>query len=214
MEGLWVRGYKDLINQMKKLGFNTIRIPISNQMLRSGAVVTGVDYTRNNDLVGLSPLQCLDMIVNYCGISGMRVILNRYSAFGGNALNEPLWYIPGDRYYTDSRFIADWTMLALRYRNTAVIGADLWNTPRAVTWGDGNVLTDWLLASQRAGNAILAVNNKWLIIVEGTAWGSSLTGVQNREVILNVPNRVVYSVQLYSNDVAADPTVCISQLIL
>src|SRR5258708_9682576 len=60
-------------------------------------------------------------------------------------------------------------MLAGRYRgNDAVVGADLSNEPQgAATWGDDNPATDWRLAAERAGNAILDVNPDWLIIVEG-----------------------------------------------
>lgn len=38
-----------------------------------------------------------------------------------------------------------------------VFGVDLKNEPHdAATWGDGNLRTDWRLAAQRLGNAILA----------------------------------------------------------
>src|SRR5262245_30114365 len=30
--GLWARGYKDMMDQMKSLGYNTIRLPYSNQL--------------------------------------------------------------------------------------------------------------------------------------------------------------------------------------
>lgn len=49
-----------------------------------------------------------------------------------------------------------------------MIGADLHNEPHgAATWGSGNTNTDWRLAAERCGNAILSVNTNWLIIVEG-----------------------------------------------
>mmetsp|Transcript_31381 Transcript_31381/g.45133 ORF Transcript_31381/g.45133 Transcript_31381/m.45133 type:complete len:1278 (-) Transcript_31381:297-4130(-) len=210
--GLWARSYKTVISQMKQLGFNTIKLPFSNQMLRSGSVVLGPDFTRNNDLVGLSPLQCMDMIVNYCGVVGMRVILTRFSALAGNSGNEMLWYVPKDNYYTHGRFVADWVMLADRYRNTAVIGFDLWNAPKLVTWGSQDPLTDWHMAAEEVGNAILARNSKLLVIVEGTGWGSTLASVASQTVNLLVPNKVVYSLQLYSNDtvpqaaIFSDPT--------
>jgi endoglucanase len=49
-------------------------------------------------------------------------------------------------------------MLARRYKgNPAVVGADLSNEPHgAATWGDDNLATDWRLAAERGGNAILA----------------------------------------------------------
>ena len=85
-------------------------------------------------------------------------------------------YVPGDPYHTEQRFIDDWVMLARRYRNTAVMAADLWNEPKMnATWGTGDLASDWRLAAERVGNAIQAVNPDWLLVVEGvggaTWWG-------------------------------------------
>ena len=41
-----------------------------------------------------------------------------------------------------------------------VIGADLHNEPHSpACWGCGDPNTDWRLAAERAGNAILSVNS-------------------------------------------------------
>jgi len=44
-------------------------------------------------------------------------------------------------------------MLAQRFQDSAIVGADLWNDPKgqATTWGSGNVTTDWNLAAERVG---------------------------------------------------------------
>jgi aryl-phospho-beta-D-glucosidase BglC (GH1 family) len=86
--------------------------------------------------------------------------------------------LPGDPYYTEQLFIDDWVMLARRYRNTAVVAADLWNEPKMnSTWGTGDLASDWRLAAERVGNAIQAVNPDWLLVVEGvggaTWWGGN-----------------------------------------
>ena len=83
-----------------------------------------------------------------------------------------------------------------------MIGADLHNEPHgAACWGCGDVARDWRLAAERAGNAILAVNPNWLIVVEGVEshggqnywWGGNLAGAGAAPVRLNVANRLVYS---------------------
>jgi hypothetical protein len=93
-----------------------------------------------------------------------------------------------------------------------VIGADLHNEPHGpATWGSGDPTTDWRLAAQRAGNAVLAVNPDWLIFVEGvenyggqsTWWGGNLAGAGTYPVVLNLPNHVVYSPHDYPASVYA-----------
>jgi len=198
--GLWARGYRDMMDQMKQLGFNTIRLPYSNQLFDAGSMPNGIDFSKNPDLQGLNGLQIMDKIVDYAGQIGLRILLDHHRSNAGNSANESgLWHQGG---YSESRWIADWTMLAQRYAGKAtVIGADLHNEPHGpATWGDGSA-NDWRLAAERAGNAILAVNSSWLIIVEGveataagnTWWGGNLSNAGAFPVRLNVPGRLVYS---------------------
>ena len=209
--GLWTRNYKDMMNQMADLGFNTIRLPYSSEMLHSTAAPTGIDLNKNSDLAGLTSLQIMDQIVAYAGDIGMRVILDHHRSTAGAGTSENgLWYTSQ---YSEASWIADWQMLAQRYAdNPTVIGADLHNEPYNGTWGGGGA-TDWAAAAERAGNAVLAVNPKWLIFVEGVAtyqgqsywWGGNLMGVKDRPITLNVPNRVVYSPHDYPNSVYNQP---------
>jgi chitinase len=215
VHGLWARSYQDMMNQMKQLGFNTIRIPFSNAIFNPANAPNSINYNLNPDLQGLSSLQILDKIVAYAGQIGLRIILDHHSAKPDNHMNEPLWYIPGDPTYTEQAWINDWVALAQRYAgNAAVIGADLQNEPQnPATWGNGNLATDWRLAAERAGNAILQANPNWLIFVEGIQtyngqsdwWGGNLMGAGAYPVVLNVPNRVVYSPHEYPQSVAWQP---------
>jgi endoglucanase len=208
--GLWTRGYQDMLTQVKNLGYNTIRLPYSNQLFDSGSTPNSIDFTKNPDLQGLNGLQILDKIINYGGSIGLRFILDRHRPDAGG--QSALWYTSA---YPESRWISDWQMLATHYQgNTAVIGADLHNEPHSpACWGCGDATTDWRLAAQKAGNAILAINSHWLIFVEGIDsfngngywWGGNLMGVQNFPVQLNVANQLVYSAHDYPLDVATQP---------
>ena len=105
------------MDQIKAMGFNTIRVPFSGQMLNRTAspAAADVDYTLNSDLAGLTPLQCLDALVNYCGRVGMRIILTRKSCYADKQYSEYYWFVPGDPYFTQQQFTADWLLLANRY---------------------------------------------------------------------------------------------------
>ena len=210
-DGLWARGYKDMMNQMVQLGFNTIRLPFSSQMLHSTGAASGINYSLNPDLQGLTGLQVMDKIVQYANQVGLKIILDHHrSEAGAGTSDNGLWY---DSQYSQAQWVSDWQMLAQRYANDgSVIGADLDNEPYNGTWGDGGV-NDWVKASEAAGNAIGQVNSNWLIFVEGIGtyygqsywWGGNLMGVKDHPVVLNVPNKLVYSAHDYPNSVYPQP---------
>jgi endoglucanase len=204
--GLDVRNYQSMLDQMVGLGFNTIRLPYSNQLFDPASQPTDINYQLNPDLRGLQGLALMDKIVDAAGQRGMRVILDRHrpDAYA----QSDLWYTPQ---VPESRWIHDWVMLAQHYRgNDTVIGADLHNEPHnAATWGDGNPRTDWRLAAERCGNAVLAANPEWLIIVQGIEnyhgdyywWGGNLEGAQQFPVRLSQPDKLVYSVHDYGPEI-------------
>jgi endoglucanase len=208
--GLWTRGYKSMLDQIKSLGYNTLRLPYCNQLLDAGSAPNGIDFNLNQDLQGLSGLQIMDKIIAYCGQIGLRVFLDRHRPDAAG--QSELWYTSA---YSETRWINDWRLLAQRYNgNPTVVGADLHNEPHgAACWGCGDMNRDWRLAAERAGNAILSVNPNWLIIVEGVDafngdfywWGGNLIGAASAPVRLNVPNRLVYSAHDYPSSVFAQP---------
>lgn len=211
-DGLHARNYKDMMDQMADLGFNTIRLPFSDQLFEAGSRPNGIDYGKNPDLSGLTGLQIMDKIVAYAGEIGMKIILDHHrSGAGAGANGSGLWY---EGAYTEQKWISNWTMLASRYAgNATVIGADLHNEPHGpATWGGGGA-TDWAAAAERAGNAILAVNSNWLIFVEGVEaynnqyywWGGNLMGVKDRPIELDVAGRLVYSAHDYPNSIYGQP---------
>lgn len=200
--GLWTRSWKSMLDQIADNGFNTIRLPYSNEMFAAKSKPNGIDFKQNPDLKGLTGQQIMDKIVKGATDRGMMVILDQHrpDQYG----QSELWY---SQNLTEKQWLDDWTQLAKRYKdNPRVIGADLHNEPRGqATWGDGNPKTDWRLASEKAGNAIHSVNKNWLIFVEGTDrhkneqfwWGGDLQGVKKYPVKLKEANKVVYSAHDY-----------------
>src|SRR5579883_272556 len=214
VHGLQNRSYQSMLDQIKSLGYNTIRLPYSNQLFDKTSQPTGIDYNKNPDLQGLQGLQLMDKVIDYATGIGLHIILDQHRPDAGG--QSALWYTSA---YPESRWIADWQMLARHYKdNPLVIGADLHNEPHApACWGCGNPALDWRLAAERAGNAILAVNPNWLIFVEGVDcyepggstqggncywWGGNLEGVKDSPVQLKVPHHLVYSVHDYPASVS------------
>ncbi len=210
--GLWARNWKDMLDEIVKLGFNSIRLPYSNEMLDPNLKPDGIDYKLNPDLQGLSAIEIMDKIIQGAGERGLKVILDQHRPTA--SAQSKLWYTDE---VSEQQWIADWQFLARRYLgNDTVIGADLHNEPAGdATWGTGDPKTDWRLAAEKAGNAILDINPHWLIIVEGIeksednfgnvmGWywmGGSLQWARIYPVQLKVPNQLVYSAHDYGPSV-------------
>lgn len=209
--GLWARSYRDMLDQIASLGFNTIRLPFSSAVLTATAPNASViKYRLNPDLEGKTPLQIMDAVIAYAGTVKLRVILDNHNLvpeFSGRGDGD--WY---NASRPESKWIADWQTLAKRYlNNTTVIGADLYNEPDG-TWGTGNA-DDWARAAKAAGDAIHQINKRWLIIVEGIRnyntnyywWGGELEGVAKYPVQLARANKLVYSAHDYPPSIYPQP---------
>lgn len=194
VHGLWAQDYHTILNAIKSNGYNTIRLPYSNQMVESPVVPSNISYANgtgaiNTDLKGLNALQVMDKIISAAGAVGLRVILDDHRSEAGNSAEaNGLWYTSQ---YSDSAWINDWKNLASRYSsftdasgNPTVIGVDLRNEPHLMANGSqsgacwtgdsstsgcptSNTAQNWPAAAQRAGNAVLSVNSNLLVFVEG-----------------------------------------------
>ncbi len=211
--GLSNQDYKTILQTIKNEGYNTVRIPFSNQVVETPGTNLNITYwanfgPANTDLQGLNSLQVLDKIVTYAGSIGLKIILDNHRSEAGNsAESNGLWYTSS---YPESNWIADWQALATRYAgNPTVIGMDLRNEPHNAYSGGGcwdcGGANDWHLAAERAGDAVQVINQNLLIFVEGTDaynndfywWGGNLEGVAHSPVTLAVPNHLVYSAHDY-----------------
>jgi endoglucanase len=208
--GLDVRNWQSMLDQIVAAGFNMIRLPYSNQLLTAAGWPTTINLGVNPDLRGLNGLAVLDQLVHGASERGLKVVLDRHRP--DPYAQAPLWYTDA---VPEGQWIHDWVLLAQRYNgDPTVIGADLHNEPyNPATWGDGNLATDWRLAAERAGNAILAVNPNWLIIVEGIQqyrdtwanWGGNLTGAGQYPVRLSRPEKLVYSPHDFGPSISWQP---------
>jgi hypothetical protein len=133
--GVWTRDYRSMVKQIADLGFNTIRLPWANQILRSGAKASdsgsfgssgpdAYDGTNpiNKALAGKSPLEIMDKVIEAAGEFGVKIVLDNHSREPDGYMNEQVWYTDKT---PEKQWIDDWVSLAKRYAgNTTVVAAD------------------------------------------------------------------------------------------
>ncbi len=216
--GIWSRDMKSVLQQIKDLGFNTIRVPWCNEMLDPGASVSINSYgtdpysgisPMNEEETNIStPIELLDIFVDWCQENDMKIVLDNHSRAADGFLNEAFWYTPE---YSEERWINDWIFMAERYKGkSAVVAMDLNNEPHGSTWGNSDPATDWNKAAERCGNAVLAVNPDVLIIIEGVGefegdsywWGGQLKGAEQYPIQLSNQEKLMYSAHEYGPEVS------------
>jgi len=222
VHGLWARNWVDMLQQIKSLGFNAIRLPFCTYSVQEGTMPNSnaINYNLNPDLQGLTSIEIMEKIVAKANELGIYILLD-YHRLGCDQI-EPLWY--SDQ-VSEQQFIDTWVSVAKRFaKYPNVIGADIRNEPWGATWGTDDPATDWRLAVEKVAQKILEVAPHWLIFVEGTYktrpdiderswypyysyyvfWGENLRAVRYYPVRLPY-EKIVYSPHTYGPDVFRQP---------
>lgn len=118
---------------IRKLGFNSVRIPWCNEMVARNPIVDEARVSKNPDLVGKSTLEVLDAVIEALARAGLVVILDNHRSRGDWCCDilhgDGLWYTEE---YAEEVFVAHWQEIVERYKNQpAVVGVDLRNELRA-----------------------------------------------------------------------------------
>jgi endoglucanase len=87
--GLWTRRLDDVMGQIRRMGFNTIRLPFSLQALRSTEPVANVGP--NDVLRGRTPQQAMDVVIDAAARAGLMVLLENHS-LADDGYTYGLWY--------------------------------------------------------------------------------------------------------------------------
>lgn len=61
--GLWSRSMDDVLDQVRAEGYNLIRLPFSSQMFDPASQANSIDYAKNPDLAGLTPIEIMDTLI-------------------------------------------------------------------------------------------------------------------------------------------------------
>jgi len=188
-------------------GFNTVRLPWSNELVERNPLIEPRLLAANPQLVGLRALDVFDRVVDALGREGLWVVLDNHRSRADWCCDGPhgdgLWHTPA---YPEATWLAHWRFMAQRYGgHPAVIAAELRNEIRPdptlglrPTWGDGVAATDWRAAAERGGAEVLATAPHWLIVVGGLDYQAHLRGIREQPLQLPQPGRLVYAAHDYA----------------
>jgi endoglucanase len=156
----------------------------------------------NPQFRGKRALDVMDAVIASLARAHILVILDNHVSRADWCCSETdgngLWY---NAEYPEAKWLADWQSMVRRYKHQPwVVGADLRNELRnGAQWGGPDPKLDWHAAAERCGNAILAVNSKLLIMVEGPQYSTDFTGFGRLPLVLKVRHRAVYSPHAYAS---------------
>ncbi len=189
-------------------GFNSVRLPWSNELVETNPLVDAARVSANPSLAGKHALEIFDAVIDALARQGLVVVLDNHTSRADWCCSETdgngLWWNDA---YPESAWLADWHAMARRYaKQPAVVAADLRNELRGMpdgrkpAWGGSDATLDWRAAAGRGADAVLAENPSLLVVVEGLAYANDLTGVYANPLTLSVPDRLVYSAHDYAWD--------------
>ncbi|OAA73240.1 Glycoside hydrolase, subgroup, catalytic core [Cordyceps fumosorosea ARSEF 2679] len=204
--GLEVRHRDDIARTIRRLGFNSVRLPYADELVVRNPVISAELVAANPDLAGLRALDVLEAVVAALTGAGLAVVVNNHitratwccgaDPCDAGWANDHLGGLCAVR-QTEEGWIRNWEEVMGRFRgDPLVVGVDLRNEVRGL-WGT-MPWRSWAEAAERCADRLLAMNPGWLVVVEGTESANDLSGARARPVRLSVPDRVVYSAHVYA----------------
>jgi endoglucanase len=200
--GLDHASLEEIIGQIKAIGVNSVRLPWANETVEHDPVVSDYAVKANPVFRGKRALDVMDAVIAALAKAHIMIILDNHMSRADWCCNQTddngLWY---NAEYPEEKWLANWQTLVRRYEHQKwVVGADLRNELRnGAQWGGNDPKLDWHAAAERSGNAILEVNPKLLIMVEGPEYSTDFTAFAKLPVVLKVANRLVYSPHAYAS---------------
>lgn len=204
--GLNVQHRDEIAQTIRRLGFNSVRLPYADELVTANPIVDDEMLTANPDLAGRRALDIFAEVTRSLTAAGIVVIVNNHITSAtwccgadpcdAGWANDHLGPVCRVR-QTEEDWIRNWeTIMRPHIDDPLVVGADLRNEVRGL-WGTMPWAT-WAAAAERCGNRLLAMNPDWLIVVEGTESANDVSGARSRPVRLDVDNRLVYSAHVYA----------------
>ena len=209
--GLEKRSAASIVQEIKSIGANCVRLPFSIDLWRINPVPPAF-AVEGDPQCGHRAMDFFDCVVRRITDAGIMVILNNHNSFagwvggdfGGVVTRQGLWNSPN---YSTHVWLDCLQHMAWRYRNnTLVVGMDIRNEiydmdGTYITWGKSkDIDSDWMAASHAASDRIESVNSDMLIIVSGLCLGYDITEMTTFPGPTNALNRhkLMYTTHVYT----------------
>jgi endoglucanase len=201
------RSVADFLAQLKGLGFNALRVPLSPESIDPGFATA--DWAKRGNLdTGREHFEELAQAAERAGLYMLWDIHTCASSVGFRKTG-PL--DPACSGYGRTKWLDNLRTLAVLAKDYApyVVGIDLFNEPYGLTHAE------WKALAEDAGETVLRANPRILTFVEGVGsegysgatpvfWGENLSGVAGAPIELP-KSRLVYSPHVYGPSVYAQP---------
>lgn len=208
--GLDIQHRSNISSSIRQLGFNSVRLPYSDEMVNLNPPIPSHLLAANPDLQGLRALDIFTAVVTSLTDAGIVVIPN-------NHITQATWCCginPCDAAWrndyvslgmgkvcrvsqSEEQWIENWeAVMKPLVNDSLVVGVDLRNEVRGLwgtmSWGR------WADAAERAGDRLGRLKKDWVVVVGGMGSGNDLRGVRDRPVVLNLPGKVIYEAHVYA----------------
>jgi endoglucanase len=195
-----------IASQIRAAGFNSVRLPWSNELVETNPPVAAARVSANPSLAGKPAMEVFDAVISALAFEGLVVVIDNHVSKAEWCCTEQdgngLWFTPE---YPETKWLDDWRTMAKRYRNVpAVVGAELRNELRGMpdgrkpSWGGSDATLDWRAAAKRGGDAVLEEHPSLLVMIDGLEYSTDLTGAYDKPISLAVANRLVWSPHDYA----------------
>jgi len=163
----WVSTYDEILSNIQRLGFNTIRLPFSH------------DYLHNTDM------KAMDSFFEAVLKTSLDVVLDFHRIVNYQQAPKPY-----DNEHSFQTFIDDWLFILDRYKgNNHLVGCDLFNEVQGSEWWEWNDL-----ATKAITTIENKFPFRFYYLVGCTEWGSNCSKVN---INLPYQDRIYYTIHRY-----------------
>ncbi|KAI4352506.1 hypothetical protein L6164_006751 [Bauhinia variegata] len=210
VEGLEVQLLKDIVGQVKNLGFNCVRLTWATYMFTRHATarvgetldslgLTGVKagITQYNPFIlNMTHVDAYASVVDELGMQGLMVVAD-------NHVSDPKWCCSdndgngffGDKEFNPDEWLQGLSMVANRFRGKAqVVAMSLRNELR----GPNQNQNAWYNYMSQGATTVHQANPDVLVIVSGLSYDLDLSFLKTKPLGVNIGNKLVHEAHLYA----------------